>query len=423
MESSDIAALDNQELLEFLQQKNAPILNANTSELGTLFGLSFHGYSLLEREFSEASFGEQLFTDQKHFLSMTYPRYRHLAKTPEGSGKAPDLLHMYLRTLGMRLSNVFLPTAKRLIGDEANIRKVGAYDPKLREHVVIKDRPPNADARKTLEDVKEFDVILSDSSGEKYTITLQNEKTKVHYHDQSFNILETALALREQSIITNGRSDIGDTFTWIRDIISLQSVETIVQVQKILSNAITCQLSQKTLKDFNLDVPTRDRLSYARAVFERGHESRRDHALTQIWQASNEKNMKHSPTSLSLQSVAENPDGFEIQNTQDAAAVLFMMPRAFRILQYAFGENFRETIPLEGIRKDEFEQLATKVFSSQNKNAAAAIGEQINIVQYAIQKNDDIMELLKDHPYIDKTLGIHQANRLLRTFLNTVNNT
>ncbi len=417
MHSAEIAALGDDELLRLLQERKAPILTANTTELGDLFAFSYHAYSTREFALEGVSFKDQFYTSQKQFPSMCYPENRHLAKTPEGAGKAADLLHMYLRTLGIRIANVIIPAAKKLVGDEAVILKLGRYDPRERRHEILKDRPPNEAASKILQETEVFEGVLKDAGGNIYALPLKNEKTT--YHQRSSAVLETALALREQSVIGNARRGDHITLPWIRDLISLQSVETMVQIQQIIERGIQKKFSGKMLEDFNLTMPVKDRVNYARAVFERAHETRRDHALMQIELSRSDDiyRKKFTPTKLALSSVGESSEGFAIRDVKDAAVILATMPRTFHLFQYAFTEEARAGIPLPMRMQDAFRTLAEDVLRQPDTvKASALIRRRIGLLREALVRNEVILRLV-GFPVGDSSFGINKAYALLTNMM------
>lgn len=412
MDDAEVTRLDDSALLEYLRRKKAPLLEMDTTKLGWLFTYAFHAYNTLERSFRDAPFHDALYTPQHQFSSFAYPRNRKHAKVPEGAGKAPDILHMALRKLGIRFADVFFPAAKELIGDEAIIRQRKLVKGKK---VTMKDCPPTAEAKKVLDEAKEFLAVLKDRQRNVHRIPVPNDRTQVHYHETSYSVLETALAIREQSIeVNSGRSK--ETFEWIRDAFSLQSVKTIVQTQEIVRKAIERHLPGRTLEDFRLTVELHDLLQFARAVYERAHETRRDHALHEIITCDNGKAARWRSEELALDSVGESSQGFNIRSPRDAAAVLYAMPQAFDLASFAFPEEERPAIVLPSRMMKDYRRLAANVFSAPNQAAAGMlIARKNHLLQQTIERNEQLQERLQPYSeHHDPEMGIRKANRLLR---------
>ena len=414
------ADLPDEDLFALLKERDAFILKANTGQLGFLFRQIFERYDRLVQKFKEAPFGHELYTPQSQFPSLSYPQNHSTVRIPHGIGKAPDILHQSFRYLGIRLTAPFIAPIQALIGTEANIRIFGPKDKQTGMPTVLKDRPPNEEARSILERTKEITIRLIDQLGMPVEVVVPNDRKQVIHRGESFCLLETALALREQSIAVNSRvPEGGETLKWVRRIIAQQSVQTLVQVQEILECAIKDQVPGATLADFNLIVRPSDRLKFARSVFERAHEARRDFSLYQIMTTHNrQKSGSFDASTLALQSIGETAEGFEIRDTHDAAAVIFAIPEAFRYFQYAFPKFQRRNVVASSDTEKMFASLAESVFYSSNlAHASVLIRQRASLIQAVLMKNNNILQALVARRDKDPQLGIVLAIRLLRSMM------
>lgn len=415
MREEQIAGMDDADLEAYLVARNVPILSMDTEELGDLFGFSFNSYTMIGRHFKNAPFCERLHTSQKQFPSFAYPDAVKDAKTPEGSGEAADSLHMSFRKLGMRLSNVFMPEVRRLISSEADTLVHGWNE--AGERIVAKDRPPSEEARNILNAESEFVAELKTRDKISHLIPMINETTKVRSHKNHFSVLETALAIREQSISVFPRSS--ETFQWVRDVFSLQSVETIVQTQDIIRRAMETYLPELTLEDVRLTVERKDLITYARAVFERLHETRREHALAEIIIADNGKGRSWRQSELALKSVGRQADGFHIQSPLDAAAVAYAVTEYAQVLPYWLPEDQRSSVKNFSARTiQRYRTLAARIFEcSDSESAASVIREHTQLFQNAERKNMAMIQGMEKRPInFGVNLGMVKAHRLLNEF-------
>lgn len=410
MNHVEIAQLKNTELREHLKEKGAPLLDMDTRELDVLFAQSLLSYATLRRVFEDAPFCNDLYTSQKKFPSFAYKESIKNAEVPHGSGKAPDILHLAFRKLGLRIANVFAPAIQELIGDESRIR--------IREgDAIIKDRPPSDEAKQTLNDVAKFTAHFTDKDNQVHSAPVQNGKTHVFENGPRFSVLETALAIREQSIAVGGGERSIETFQWVREVFHLQSLETIIQTQNILRSAIEKHLPNKTLEDFRLTVEEGDLLKFARAVFERSHDAKKDHALHQIAypQTAEIYRSNMNSTEHTLVSVGESADGFEIQNPKDLASTLYVMPHALENLRYFFKGVGQAQASLPEDKAHALRSLANDVYNSNLEQGRELVRANIHLLDIAMERQEESEAAASEtHENYVPELGMRKAVQLIR---------
>lgn len=319
----------HERLLEELQAKRAPILAMNTSQLGDLFAFGFNAYDSLGHEFEDASFREKLFTPQYVFPSLAHHNVLSETVTPAGGGEALDKLHMHLRNLSRRTADIFMPTIRELIGEEADCIKQHRHTGNGNWEI-IEEYPPSDGAKRKLASIKEFTGTIADSSGKRHPLLIPNVPIP-HLREQHC-ILETALALKEQAFAAFARKI--EVFEWIRDCIHLQSVETVVRIHRVMQKAIRDQYPGTDIDEYGLVVPLRNRLDFADAVGRHVHAFRSQYALYRVI----ESGTRCRASGLCLESIGESSEGFHVREPLDVAAILYVIPINARLLTFSLPE-------------------------------------------------------------------------------------
>jgi len=402
----------HQKVQAVLEERSAPILNMSTPQFGRVFGEMLGQYEGQQMDFkggyaskcTPARFTDELYTDHSFWPSLAHRDVIHKAVTPIGGAEATDKIHLALRNLGWRIASVFTPAAESFIGEEAQIRI--EHTKKLtRKRVVTKDRPPNADAIQTLEAVDEFIGILTDTNGNIHPITLENYQTE--YLGKRACVLETALALREQARDIFGSRN-HEVFTWVRDRVSMQSTDTLMQMLAIIQEGMKEQYPENILADFRLEIPLHARLQIAEIIFRKIHEIRREEAIERIIHCGDSRE-----SNLLARSVGESADGFHIRSPVEAAAVTYAMQVGGDFVQFCYPKEVRSQCEFPINLRDQIITIANSLATMRSlKEVSAALAQHREVLQRA-QEWYNQQAITIEHPQFNQKHGINLALELL----------